>query len=237
MVAGGVGTAVRAQQKLGERPACAVASSFMWRVTDVNTNVTSTKITTTANTDHTGFTPALSLGSGDTWSVSVTPTFPGVMLPANCDPVGTKDTAVPSSATMTPPAKTTTLSCAILLIIAIVLILAGGVVFIIGSCIDVFWVELVGLALTVIGFILFIIWAIVCAKMTACSLMITIECIFDWIVKLGWIVAIVLGIVFGTACGLGTLAAWGGWATIDSWLRTVMFRVGCTPVDCTKARG
>lgn len=104
----------------------------------------------------------------------------------------------------------------------------------IGFCIAVVWVWVVGIAIGAVGAILFAIWAFFCASVTPCSLMLTMECILDWIVKLGWIVAIIAYIVGGLPCGLASISVWGGWAVIDSILRTIMFRVGCPPIDCTK---
>jgi hypothetical protein len=66
----------------------------------------------------------------------------------------------------------------------------------------------------------------------------TMECILDWIVKTGWIVALIVAIIGflggSLPCSIAAIGVWGGWAVIDSLLRTVMFRAGCPPIDCTK---
>ncbi|HTV15295.1 MAG TPA: hypothetical protein VME68_11305 [Acidobacteriaceae bacterium] len=208
------------------------ASSFAWTVTDTTKNASFTKSTTTATTDQTGFTPALTITPGDSYSLSVTPTFAGVTLPPGCNPGGSTTTTAPP--TTTPTSSGSSLGCAILLVIAIILLLLGGIVVAIGICISVVWVWIVGIVIGAVGAILFAIWAFICAAFTPCSLMITMECILDWIVKLGWIVAIIAAIVGGLPCGLASIAVWGGWAVLDSILRTIMFRVGCPPIDCTK---
>lgn len=209
------------------------ANSFAWTVTDTTKNATFTKTTTTAMTDQTGFTPALTITPGDSYTVSVTPAFAGTALPPGCNPGASTTTKAPP--TTTPPSSSnSSLGCAILLVIAIVLLLLGGIVVAIGICIAVVWVWIVGIGIGAVGAILFAIWAFFCASVTPCSLMLTMECILDWIVKLGWIIAIIATIVGGLPCGIASIAVWGGWAVLDSILRTIMFRVGCPPIDCTK---
>jgi hypothetical protein len=208
------------------------ATSFAWTVTDKTTNTTFTKTTATASTDQTGFTPNLTLTPGDSYDVSVTPAYPGVMLPAGCSTTGMTTVTVP-----TPPGGGFNV-CAFLLVLAIILLLLGGVILVIGICINVVWVWIVGAAIGVIGLVIFIIWAFLCAKQTPCTLMWTMECILDWIVKTGWIVALIVAIIGflggSLPCSIAAIGVWGGWAVIDSLLRTVMFRAGCPPIDCTK---
>jgi hypothetical protein len=169
--------------------------------------------------------------SGDNYDVSVTPSYPGVILPQGCTPAGMSSFQAPASTSSSSGFNI----CALLLVLAIVLQLLGGIIFIIGWCIAVIWVWIVGAAIGSIGLVLFIIWAFVCAKQTPCTLMWTMECILDWIVKTAWIIAVIAFIFGGSLpCGLAAIAAWGGWAILDSVLRTVMFRAGCPPIDCTK---
>jgi hypothetical protein len=119
-----------------------------------------------------------------------------------------------------------------------VLLLLGGIVLVIGLCINVFWVWIVGAAIAVVGLVLFFLWALFCASMTPCTLMWTMECILNWIVKVGLIVAIIVAIIGSknAACAAGSIAVWGGWGYLDNWLQTIMFKVGCPPIDCTKPR-
>jgi hypothetical protein len=217
-----------------------VPASFTWTVTDKSTNTTFLKTTAASSTDQTGFSPTLTLTPGDNYDVSVTPAYPGVSLPSGCNPVGkvSFQTAGGTPPVITPPAGTSSgfSLCAFLLVASIVLLLAGGVVFVIGWCIAVLWVWIVGAAISVAGLALFLIWAFLCAKQTPCTLMWTMECILDWIVKTAWVVALIALIFGGLPCGLAAFSAWAGWAVIDSLLRTVMFRAGCPPIDCTKPR-
>ena len=120
-----------------------------------------TKTTATASTDQTGFTPKLTLTPGDSYDVSVTPAYPGVMLPAGCSTTGMTTVTVP-----TPPGGGFNV-CAFLLVLAIILLLLGGVILVIGICINVVWVWIVGAAIGVIGLVIFIIWAFLCAKADA----------------------------------------------------------------------
>jgi hypothetical protein len=216
-----------------------VPTSFAWTVTDKSTNTTFVKTTTTSATDQTGFTPPLTLTPSDNYDVSVTPAYPGVTLPQGCSPTGMSSFQAPGSTTTPPPPSGSSSGfsiCALLLVLSIVLLLLGGIVFVIGWCIAVIWVWIVGAAIAVVGLVLFIIWAFLCAKQTPCTLMWTMECILDWIVKTAWIVALIAFIFGGLPCGLASFSAWGGWAILDSVLRTVMFRAGCPPIDCTKPR-
>jgi hypothetical protein len=197
------------------------------------------KTTTTSSTDQTGFSPALTLTAGDNYDVSVTPAFPGVTLPQGCTPTGMSSFQAPGSIVTTPPPGSSSgfSICALLLVLSIVLLLLGGIVFVIGWCIAVIWVWIVGAAIGVVGLVLFLIWAFLCAKQTPCTLMWTMECILDWIVRTAWIIA-VIALIFGGSlpCALAAVSAWGGWALLDNVLRTVMFRAGCPPIDCTMPR-
>jgi hypothetical protein len=216
----------------------AAPTSFAWTVTDSSTNTTFVKNTPASTTDQTGFTPPLTLTPGDSYSLSVTPTYAGATLPQGCNPTGLSTFQAPGS---TPPSSgsgsgSPSVSCIVLLVLSIILMIVGGIVFAVGYCIDIFWVWVVGLALCAVGLVLFIIWAILCASKTPCSVLLTMECILDWIVKTGWIVAIIAGFIGGLPCGLASFAVWAGWSILDNYLRTIMFRVGCPPMDCTKPR-
>ncbi|MBP7002303.1 hypothetical protein [Amaricoccus sp.] len=135
-----------------------------------------------------------------------------------------------------PPPRTGSISCDILLVISIILILVGSIVIVVGVCVGYPVVWIIGIVITVVGLILFLIWTIICASQTLCGIVLTVYCILDWIVKVGWIVALVAGIVGGQTCGLAGFAAWGGWGALLSWYQTVMFRIGCQPIDCTQTR-
>ena len=47
---------------------------------------------------------------------------------------------------------------------------------------------------------------------------------------------IIAGIIGGLPCFIASIVAWAAWGGLLSWYTTVMFRVGCPPIDCTKAR-
>ncbi|MGZ4250987.1 MAG: hypothetical protein ACXVUE_22110 [Solirubrobacteraceae bacterium] len=128
------------------------------------------------------------------------------------------------------------IGCIILLILALVSMLIGGTIAVIGFCTGTAALEVAGIVIAAIGVLLFFIWALVCAALTPCSVMLTVDCILDWIVKLAWIVVIIAGILGGLPCGFATAVAWGGYAAVQSWLHTIMFRVGCPPIDCTQKR-
>jgi hypothetical protein len=215
-------------------------ASFAWTVTDKSTNTIFVKTTTASSTDQTGFTPPLTLTAGHTYEVSVKPAFPGIVLPQGCDVTGKTTVSAPGGSSPPPPTSSSSPVCIFLLVAAIVLLLLGGIVLVLGICLSVVWVWIVGAAIGATGLGLFIAWAIFCAKMTPCSLMVTMECILDWIVKTGWIAAVVVAIIGllgfgGLPCAIAAISVWSGWGVLDSFLRTIMFRVGCPPIDCTKS--
>ena len=146
----------------------------------------------------------------------------------------------PTTPPPTTPPKTPSFLCDLLLVLAITLLLVGAIVVVIGVCIGVWPVNLIliliGAALGTIGLVLFIIWAFVCAATTPCPIIWTMFCILDWIVKTAWILVIVAGIVGGLPCALAAASAWGGWGLLLSVYMTIMFRVGCPPIDCTAPR-
>lgn len=221
-----------------------VPTSFAWIVTDETTNTTFSKTTTTPTTDQTAFSPPLTLTPAHSYAVQVTPSYPGLTLPAGCNPVGKSPSATvtggttPSSGSGSTTPSSGLSGCAILLIISIVLLLIGGIVVAIGICINVVWVWIFGAAIGVVGAILFGFWVWLCASTTPCSLMRTMECILNWIVKVGVIIAIITAIIGyfggGLPCSIGIIAVWSGWAFLDNILQTVMFKVKCPPIDCTQ---
>jgi hypothetical protein len=129
---------------------------------------------------------------------------------------------------VTPPPTT---GCTILLIIALLLLLVlGPIAVVVGVCISVPWVWIVGAALGVIGLVLFIIWAIVCARFTPCSLMRTLHCIMFVMVGSVFPIILLLAAIFGgLPCGLAAAAAWGGWGAVYAWMGFIMRGVGCPP--------
>ena len=138
----------------------------------------------------------------------------------------------PPSSSPPPPSSTPppTPLCGILLVIAIILLLLGAVIVIIGVCIAVPWVWIVGAIVGALGLILFIIWAIVCAALTPCPLMRTMHCILFWIVStVAPVIVIIAAITGGLPCAIAAAAAWGGWGTLYAWLGFIMRRVMCPP--------
>jgi hypothetical protein len=161
------------------------------------------------------------LAVGDTATVTVT----GVT-----DPSGTLTVGTPNTTTCGIP-RPPTVSCLVLLVIAVILILLGGIVAIVGACINVPWVIAVGAIVMAVGFILFIIWAIICAATTLCSVMQTIQCILFVITGTVMpIVAVLLALFGSLACGLAAALTGVIWGALHSWLSFIMRRVGCPPL-------
>lgn len=211
------------------------ATSFVWTVTDT-TNTIFTKTTTAPTTTDlttdgawrnttTGATGALPIAPAGVYSVTVTARGPAI--DPSCSAV-----SAPSSFTIPTCVGTTTTSsgCGILLVIAIILLLLGALVLILGICIAVPWVWIVGAIVGALGLILFIIWAILCAAMTSCSLMRTMHCVLFWFVStVGPILTIIAAIFGGLPCGIAAAVSWGGWGALYAWLGFIMRRVGCPP--------
>jgi hypothetical protein len=121
-------------------------------------------------------------------------------------------------------------SCAILLVLSIALLLVGAVLVVVGVCTAVPWVWIAGAIVGGLGLLLFVIWALVCARFTACPLMRTMHCILFWIIAVVAPVLVVVAAIFGgLPCALAAAAAWGGWGTLYAWLGAIMRGVGCTP--------
>lgn len=190
---------------------------------------------------------AVDFTSGGAYGIGATPRFASDAGLPICNLIGEQAIQVvgpPDTSTLngnggsgtTVPPRTGSIACDILLVLIIVLILVGSIVIVVGVCVGYPVVWIIGIVIALIGLILFLIWTIICAGQTLCGIVLTVYCILDWIVKVGWIVALVAGIVGGQACGLAGFAAWGGWGALLSWYTTVMFRIGCPPIDCTQPR-
>jgi len=175
-----------------------------------------------------------------TYTVTVSIATQGCANPTAADSLTVKVppcTQMPPDTPPPPPTTTTSPWCSILLVLAIVLLLLGALVVIVGVCINVFWVWIVGAAIGVVGFVLFVLWLFLCAAITPCSLILTMYCLLDWWVKVVAPVILVVAAIFGgVPCGLAALGAWAGWGALLSWYTTIMFRVGCPPIDCTARR-
>jgi hypothetical protein len=101
---------------------------------------------------------------------------------------------------------------------------------IIGVCVNVPWVWIVGAIVGVIGLLLFIAWVIFCSATTPCSVMRTVHCILFVIVAVvAPIIVAIAAIVGGLPCALAAAGAWGGWGALYAWLGFIMRRVGCPP--------
>ena len=95
------------------------------------------------------------------------------------------------------------------------------------------YVQGVGIALTAIGVLLFILWAIFCAVQTPCGLMLTVQCLLFWINITVGPAAVVLSFIFdGLPCQLATLLTWGGWGTLYAVLVSIMIKLKCQPTAC-----
>lgn len=210
------------------------ASSFGWTVTTpagTSFTKTTTAPTTTdgvadgpwTNTS-TGATGPLDVTTAGGYAVTVTVSGPAV--PPSCTPPAPKSFTIPTCPTTT----TGSSGCGVLLVIAIILLLLGALAVIIGVCINVPWVWIVGAIIGAIGLILFILWAIFCSAFTSCSLMRTMHCILFYIIAvIAPILVVIAFIAGGLPCGLATAAAWGGWGTLYAWLGFIMRSVGCPP--------
>ncbi len=123
-----------------------------------------------------------------------------------------------------------TTGCAILLLIALGLMLAGTVIAIVGACAGNPYVVVAGAAVVAIGLVLFVIWALVCAGQTACSLMRVVQCVLFVLVSTVFPVLVLLLSLFGgLPCGIASAISWGYWGAILAWLGFIMRRVGCAP--------
>jgi len=121
--------------------------------------------------------------------------------------------------------------CAGLLISAITLVVLGLASIVIGVCFNVPVLTTAGLIAVGVGLLLMILWTLLCARFTPCSVMQTIQCIlFVLVAVIGPIIA-VLAAVFGggilSACFGAAVGAWAGWGTLYAWLHKVMQQVGC----------
>jgi hypothetical protein len=149
--------------------------------------------------------------------------------PAGCQS-SSASAQVSITSTSPPPPKQ---GCAVLLILAVIFILLGSILAVIGLCASIVWLEAVGAVLIGAGIVMFVIWAIFCAAFTACSVMISVDCLLRWmIVVVGPILTFIFAF-FGTpACGLAAAVAWGGWATLQNILEAIMIHVDCEPRAC-----
>jgi hypothetical protein len=121
--------------------------------------------------------------------------------------------------------------CAALLISAIALLVLGAALIMIGVCFNVPSLVIAGGIAAVVGGILFIIWALVCARFTPCNVMQTMHCILFVLIAVVAPLLFLAAIVFGSLnCVIAVAGSWGGWGTLYAWLGVVMGQVGCSKI-------
>lgn len=159
----------------------------------------------------------------------------------NCPPTGSARfaasiTVTACTPTTPPPSPPPSLpGCAILLLISMILMLAGTVVGIVGACVGNPYVIIAGVAILVVGLILFIFWAVFCAGSTACSLMRVVHCVlFTLVAVLLPLLTLILAIlafvgITSIPCAISAVVSWGYWGAMYAWLGFIMRRVGCAP--------
>jgi hypothetical protein len=122
--------------------------------------------------------------------------------------------------------------CAGLLISAITLLVLGAMSIIIGVCFNVLPLVIAGGIAAGLGLLLFILWVVLCARFTSCSVMQTMHCILFFLIAVIAPIIFVLAILFGgLPCAIAVATAWGGWGTVYAWLGVVMGQVNC-PKTC-----
>jgi hypothetical protein len=121
--------------------------------------------------------------------------------------------------------------CAGLLISAITLLVLGAASIIIGVCFNIPPLWIAGGIAVGLGLLLFILWVVLCARFTPCSVMQTMHCILFFLIAVVAPIIFVLAILFGgLACAIAVASAWGGWGTIYAWLGVVMGQVNCPKI-------
>ena len=138
-----------------------------------------------------------------------------------------------------PPPTTGSLSCAILLWVSLIVMLVGAVVSLVG-CILAHWfpqagliVGIIGVALFLLGALLFLIWWIVCRFLTLCAVILAARDFVRVLIAIFAVIAIVLAIIawfgipaFWPCAGMAAVYgfAWGG---VLAMLDFIADSVGC----------
>jgi hypothetical protein len=131
-------------------------------------------------------------------------------------------------------------ACSLLLVVAVVLMLLGALAILLANCAATVLgaaapiVMAAGIVAEVFGAILFVIWAILCARTTPCDIMLTVDCLLVWMVQVIQPIIVFASWLFGSSslCFLTALGAWGWYGFIRGWLETLMRNVGCEPRQC-----
>jgi hypothetical protein len=245
-VTGCVGPGSTASVSLATTVTGPTTTSINWTVTNPSgtpfTKSTSGPTTTSGVADgqwlNTATNSSGSLDLSTAGSYAVTVSASGPAIPTSCPPSAPTGFTVPQCASPSgggPVGGSSgdTLGCAILLVLAIVLLVVGPLVLLLGTCFNIVWVEVVGGALALVGLILFVIWAVLCAAFTSCNTMRTMDCLLFWLVgTVGPVLTALAGIFGSPLCGLVAGATWGGWGAVKSWLEEIMRAAKCDPTSC-----
>jgi hypothetical protein len=86
-----------------------------------------------------------------------------------------------------------------------------------------------------VGLALLAIWAWLCGRLPGgCGTLRTANCMVKWIIAYGWIIALLLGLLHGWACGVAAAAAWGSWGLVLVVIEQVQTRKNCPqPTSCS----
>jgi hypothetical protein len=85
------------------------------------------------------------------------------------------------------------------------------------------------------GIALLAIWALICSRFPGgCGTLRTVNCLLKWIIAYGWIIALLIGLLHGWACGVAAAAAWGSWGLVLVVIEQVQSDKNCPePRSCS----
>ena len=119
--------------------------------------------------------------------------------------------------------------CTGLLVTAIGMLIIATVLVILGFCLGLPLLWMIGLGMVIIGLIMLGAWGIFCSIFTPCSLMQTVHCTMFWMIAVFFpIIVFLVGWFGGFPCWLSAAASWGGWGMLYAWFGFLMRRFGCS---------
>jgi hypothetical protein len=155
--------------------------------------------------------------------------------------VATSSVTIAPCPIIVPPPRVTRPSCEVLLWVSLIAMLVGGLLLVVGCLIGTLVpggqkagiiVSAIGGGLLAIGAILFVLWALLCAAFTSCSVILAaIDFVTVLIFIFGFISAVIaiisIFVQVSWPCAFAAAANWGGWGVILAVLLAIARSLRC----------
>ncbi len=121
--------------------------------------------------------------------------------------------------------------CMVHLLVALAMMIGGSITVIVGFCVGNPPAIVIGLVALALSWIIFGLWVWLCAKNTACNVLIHVNCALSWLILANTILAGILGLS-AFWCGIVALTMIANWALAKVAISDAIAEKGCPNEPC-----